>query len=67
MLSSSEDEMLEYLDAKREWDMVEAKVEKCSDATLGVLAAWFAAKEVDRHRVADDEVLAAACKEYAAT
>jgi hypothetical protein len=63
----SEDAVLSYLDAKREWDKVEAKVEKCSDATLGVLAAWFAAAEKDRHRVVDDDVLAAACAEYAAT
>jgi hypothetical protein len=63
--SKVEDAMLAYIDEKREWERVQAKVDACSDATVCVLAAWFAASEVDRHRVIGDDVLRAACKEFA--
>ena len=60
----AEDAMLSYIDRKREWESIVGKVENMSDASVGVLAAWFAADEADRHRVIADDVLRAACKEY---
>jgi hypothetical protein len=63
--AKAEDAMLAYIDERREWGRVQAKVEACSDATVGVLAAWFAASEADRHRVINDDVLRAACMEFA--
>lgn len=59
-----EEEMVAYLDARRDYEDTQAKIEVCSDATIGVLAAWFAADEADRHRVINDDVLEAACDEW---
>ena len=61
----SEDAMLDYIDKRCAWERVEAKMDVMSDASLVVLAAYFAADDADKHRVIADDVLAAACKEYA--
>jgi hypothetical protein len=61
----SEDEMLEYISAKRKWDAMEARLAACSDETVSVLQAWFATDEKDRARAFSPAVLSSACKEYA--